>query len=383
MTDAHPNDSQVKQRSKAATTIAREQIQDLVVLSNDAVFSGAWSWPIKVLSNLNLGFLGNLGLYTSNLQGLLHLLSRPSLLSPIRPLIIKSTILTLAITTVLFVVGYLPTVAVLAFSSGPLAFGAAIPVILGAGSAIGLSLSRIIWLSTAQEELFDQVRRCSSTMEGLARSILSVPFVCFVPPNLAEIMTQVLVQEGLGMLVARGREIRPSHTGSKIGKLLTKPLDRFSKEAMVRLLISLPLNAIPVVGPAIFLLYNGAKAGPSYHNRYFQLKSMATLPSTAPLPKPSETHLKESDSPSSQSQDRNTPTPLSSHTFNKNAWVKAHRGAYAGFGSMAMALDLVPGAAVVCMFGNVVGAALWASKIEKEGTVEGVADLKMETRKEL
>ena len=377
MTDTHPNDSQVRQRSKAATTIAREQIQDLVGLSNDAVFSGAWSWPIKVLRNLNLGFLRNLGLYTSNLQGLLHLLSRPSLLSPIKPLIIKSTILTLAITAVLFVVGYLPTVAVLAFSSGPLAFGAAIPVILGAGSAIGLSLSRIIWLSTAQEELFDQVSRCSSTIERFAGPTLSVPFVCFVPPNLADIM-QVLVQEGLGVLVARGREIRPSHTGSKIGKLLTKPLDRFSKEAMVRLLISLPLNAIPVVGPAIFLLYNGAKAGPSYHNRYFQLKTMTT-----PLPGPSEAHLKESDSPSSPSQDRNSSAPMSSRTFNKNAWVKAHRGAYAGFGSMAMALDLIPGAVVVCMFGNVVGAALWASRIEKEGTVEGMADLKMEGRKEL
>lgn len=95
----------------------------------------------------------------SNLQGLLYLLSHLSLLSPIKPLIIKSTILTTAITIVLFVVGYLPTVAVLAFLNGPLAFAAAVPVILGAGSAIGLSLSRIIWLSTAQEDLFDEVRR--------------------------------------------------------------------------------------------------------------------------------------------------------------------------------------------------------------------------------
>ena len=186
------------------------------------------------------------------------------------------------------------------------------------------------------------------------------------------------------MLVARGREVRPSHTGSKIGKLLTKPLDRFSKEAMVRWLISLPLNAIPVVGPAIFFLYNGAKAGPSYHNRYFQLKAMAPLPPTSPLQRPSETHLKETDSPSSPSQDRNAPThDLRSRAFNKNAWVKAHRGAYAGFGAMAMALDLVPGTVVVCMFGNTVGAALWASRIEKEGTVDGMADLKIEGRKEL
>jgi len=166
---------------------------------------------------------------------------------------------------------------------------------------------------------------------------------------------------------------------------------------MIRFLISLPLNAIPVVGPAIFFLYNGAKAGPSYHSRYFQLKAMAALPH-APLPKPSEAHRKESDSFSSTSHKedtqrknckedaRNTPTydpPMNSRTFHKNAWVKAHGGAYAGFGTMALALDLIPGAAVVCMFGNVVGAALWASRIEKKGTVEGMAVLKMGGRKEL
>ena len=167
MTDSHPNEVQVKQRSKAATATAREQIQDIVVLSNDAVFSGTWSWPVKVrilaIVLPTSTWSSRCRLFLTNLQGLLYLLSHPSLLSPIKPLIIKSTILTLAITAVLFVVAYLPTVAVLAFSNGPLAFGTAVPIILGAGSAIGLSLSRVIWLSTAQEELFDEVRRCSST----------------------------------------------------------------------------------------------------------------------------------------------------------------------------------------------------------------------------
>jgi hypothetical protein len=164
---------------------------------------------------------------------------------------------------------------------------------------------------------------------------------------------------------------------------------------MIRWLVSLPLNAIPVVGPGIFFLYNGAKAGPSYHSRYFQLKSIAAPPS-APLPEPSETQRKGSETASGPGYDdaqrketnegaENAPIydpPTSSPVFNKNAWVKAHRGAYAGFGTMATALDLIPGAAVVCMFGNVVGAAMWASQIEKEGTVEGMADLKVERRKE-
>ena len=63
--------------------------------------------------------------------------------------------------------------------------------------------------------------------------------------------------------------------------------------------------------------------------------------------------------------------------------MRAHRGAYAGFGTMAMALDLIPGAAVVCMFGNVIGAAMRASRIEKEDSMEGIVDLTLEGRKEL
>ncbi len=70
--------------------------------------------------------------------------------------------------------------------------------------------------------------------------------------------------------------------------------------------------------------------------------------------------------------------PRGSCTFNKNAWVKVHCGAYAELKTMGMVLVLDPEAAVVCMFGNVVGAALWASRIKKEGSVEGMAGLKME-----
>ena len=123
---------------------------------------------------------------------------------------------------------------------------------------------------------------------------------------------------------------------------------------------------------------------------------MAALPLAA-LPKPSETHCTRSASANSPSDEegtqhkgmrddtRNAPTydpPTNSRGFHEDAWVKAHRGAYAWVGTMAMALDLIPGAAVVCMFGNVVGATIWASRIEKEGAVEGIADLTMEGRKE-
>lgn len=43
----------------------------------------------------------------------------------------------------------------------------------------------------------------------------------------------------------------------------------------MRYLLTLPLNFIPGVGTAFFLAYNGQHAGPSHHNRYFQLKGLS------------------------------------------------------------------------------------------------------------
>jgi hypothetical protein len=74
------------------------------------------------------------------------------------PAIISATLFTLCVTIFLFVFTYLPTVAVLAFVSGPFAFIAAIPVILGEGAAIGAFVAKIFWLGTAMENLFDEVR---------------------------------------------------------------------------------------------------------------------------------------------------------------------------------------------------------------------------------
>lgn len=41
---------------------------------------------------------------------------------------------------------------------------------------------------------------------------------------------------------------------------------------MMNYIILLPLNFIPVIGTALFLVTQGAKAGPFFHKRYFQLK---------------------------------------------------------------------------------------------------------------
>lgn len=40
-------------------------------------------------------------------------------------------------------------------------------------------------------------------------------------------------------------------------KGVSKPLSRFSKEGLLRYIVSLPLNLVPMVGTVLFLLYNG------------------------------------------------------------------------------------------------------------------------------
>ena len=76
-------------------------------------------------------------------------------------------------------------------------------------------------------------------------------------------------------LVSEGRQLRPgSDPMGKLGKLLKKPFARFSPDAIIRYIIYLPLNFIPVIGTVLFVILQGRKAGPNAHTRYFQLKGM-------------------------------------------------------------------------------------------------------------
>jgi len=279
---------QTRQRSSKKTSeIVVNEVKSIGVMGRDAVFSGSWIWPVR---------------------GFIHTVHHPSLLGPIKPALIKATLFTLGITAFFFVVGYLPTVAVLAFVSGPLAFVAAIPLIVGAGAAVGLAVSRAFWFGDALEDLFDEV----------------------------------LLQEDATQALSYGRNIDNTDSSSKsLGSLIATPFRaRFSKEAIIRYIISLPLNLIPVVGPAIFFLYNGSRSGPSWHNRYFELRTLEAKQQAS-----------------------------GGRSFDKAKWIEKYRGAYTGFGTMAIVVGLVPGAVVFVMFGNTVGAALWASRIEKEGKV--------------
>ncbi|KAG8942012.1 hypothetical protein FRC03_003732 [Tulasnella sp. 419] len=178
--------------------------------------------------------------------------------------------------------------------NGPLGFVTVVPLILSESGAIVLFMARALWLGPAMEETFDAV----------------------------------LFQQGMTQLVSQGREVQGEGSSKRLGKALSRPLNRFTKEGLVRYILSLPLNAIPIVGTIFFLFYNGKKSGPSQHERYFQLKKMSAE--------------------------------------QKAQFVESRRGSYTAFGMASMVLNMVPGVSVLLAFATTVGAALWACDIEKK-----------------
>ena len=112
---------------------------------------------------------------------------------------------------------------------------------------------------------------------------------------------------------------------------------------MIEYITLLPLNLIPLVGTAVFLIVQGRNVGPNYHTRYFQLKQF----------------------------DENY----------KNAFIKAHKGGYIAFGTMAMVMNLIPLTTILFTVTSTIGAALWAAEIESKAGFPGEkVDLKGEDK---
>lgn len=77
-------------------------------------------------------------------------------------------------------------------------------------------------------------------------------------------------------LVAQGRQVKPQSAGrdavARLGKMFTKPFSKFKPQVLLRSLLYLPLNMIPVVGTVLYIAVQGKRIGPGLHARYFQLK---------------------------------------------------------------------------------------------------------------
>lgn len=259
-------------RQRGVAEIARAQAQAAVDVSHEAVSSGAYVYPVK---------------------GVYYLLGHPRLYKPIIKPLGLALITNLVILGFLFMVTYIPQAALMCIFNGPLGFITAIPLILGEAAAITNIVAKTFYLGPALEDVFDET----------------------------------LLLQGQTKLVSNGREVTTVSGKKALGNLIMKPLNRFSKEGIIRYILSIPLNFIPVVGTIFFLGYNGAKSGPSYHQRYFQLKKI-----------------------SKEQQAK---------------FIHERRGAYTSFGFAALALNLIPFATLLFSCTSAVGAALWAADEER------------------
>lgn len=146
----------------------------------------------------------------------------------------------------MFFFTYVPQMAIMAFTSGPLAAISAGILVLSESSAITNLLSRAFLVEDALIDTFDGT----------------------------------LVARDQEPLVAHGRQIKPRSGGrdamARLGKIFTRPLARLNPRVLLRSLLYLPLNLIPVVGTVLYIFMQGKRAGPGLHARYFQLKGWTT-----------------------------------------------------------------------------------------------------------
>jgi len=197
----------------------------------------------------------------------------------------------------MFVVAYVPQMAIMAFTSGPAAAISAALLTLSESSTIVNLLSRTFFIEEALVDTFDGT----------------------------------LLKKDCTNLVSEGRQIKTGGDSmARLGKLVKKPFAKFTPNAIIRYLLYLPLNFIPVVGTAIFIILQGKRAGPTSHQRYFQLKEW--------------------------------------NKRQREVHVEQHRGGYTSFGVAAFVLEMVPFVNLFFVFTNTVGAALWAADLEKNTT---------------
>ncbi|KAK4102711.1 hypothetical protein N658DRAFT_321212 [Parathielavia hyrcaniae] len=255
-----------------AQEVAKEDIDKAKVLLNDAARSGSYLYPIK---------------------GIIYFFGHPELWKPLRSRIVPYLTLYSGVLGSMFFFTYLPQLAIMAFVNGPLALFTTAFLILSESSTITGIVSKNYLLQDAILDTFDGTLMARNQHE----------------------------------MVAEGREVRSRGDSiQRLGKALKRPLERFGFKELVRYVMYLPLNFIPVVGTVIFVLLRGRARGESVHDRYFQLKRWPAA--------------------------------------RKSKWLQEHKGAYTGFGTVATLLEMVPLASVLFSFTNTVGAALWAADIE-------------------
>ncbi|KAI0201822.1 hypothetical protein F4808DRAFT_99649 [Astrocystis sublimbata] len=237
------------------------------------------------------------GSYLYPFRGIIYFVTHKALWKPFLDRLLPTLGLAVGVTTSMFFFAYLPQLAILVFVNGPLAVFTTVLLILSESSTIVNVISRNFLLQDAILDTFDGT----------------------------------LVSKNATGIVSEGRQLKSGNDPiARLGKILKNPFSKFTPKALVRYVMYLPLNFIPVVGTIIFVVVQGRTRGKSVHGRYFQLKGW------------------------SASQQRN--------------WLEQHTGPYTTFGTIATLLEMIPIVSMFFTFTNAVGAALWAADIEAKNS---------------
>lgn len=95
----------------------------------------------------------------------------------------------------------------------------------------------------------------------------------FIEEALIDTFDGTLLSRDCKNLVEEGRQVKSGGDNiARLGKLVKKPFAKFTPNAIIRYLLYLPLNFIPVVGTVMFVVLQGKRTGPQAHARYFMLK---------------------------------------------------------------------------------------------------------------
>lgn len=239
------------------------------------------------------------GAYIYPLRGIIFFLTNSTLWKPLMKNLAPTITLGIGITTFMFFFTYLPQVAILTLFNGPLAVFTTVLLVLSESSTLTTVLSRSFFIDDALVDTFDGT----------------------------------LLVRNMHTLVSSGRELEGGRNSSDpmaaLGKIMKRPFIKFTPQSIIRYFMYLPLNFIPVVGTALFVILQGKKLGPLSHARYFQLKGMTEK--------------------------------------QRDKWVDERTGEYTSFGIPAVLLELIPVASIFFAFTNTVGAALWAADLEQKG----------------
>ncbi|KAI1851252.1 hypothetical protein JX266_003327 [Neoarthrinium moseri] len=259
-----------------AQEVAKEDYEKARALAADAARSGAFLYPFK---------------------GIFYFLTHRALWKPLASRLLPTLGLSAAVVAGMFFFTYLPQLAILVFVNGPLAVFTTVLLILNESSTLINIVSRNFLLQDALLDTFDGT----------------------------------LVSRNATGVVSEGRQLKSGGDPiERLGKILKSPFEKYSPKALIRYIMYLPLNFIPIVGTVIFIFIQGRSRGHSVHGRYFQLKEWSSS--------------------------------------RRSDWLARHTGAYTAFGTVATVLEMIPFAGIFFGFTNAVGAALWAADIEEKNT---------------